>query len=612
MKKLLTALFAFVLLVLGTPALIATIMYDGSGDAHMPVHLYTEDADAQQMLLQELNDSLDDLETGATDDMIYNLHEDIINVAIFQAIRENNPEYMPTDDCATPEECYIAAEQANFEDFNIMMRAVGAWVDFSQDKFNLNVFLEVELEDGFTYKTIISTEFKFTDVPGKYVLEFEQLKIGNLPLPASALSAVLNTVENNVDEVDFDDVTQEVPVGELDLTEFSYTITKQEIVEQIGEDDDSPETDLVKEVLSIIFEQELLTFELVDEEFVVSGRLSKFQNDTNNFPEYLYDLHSVDPVSGEVGEFDPNALDPETYLTDLFTEYVFNYALVGDAFEINEETFNKLIYSGAGGFAEQRFVESFELTDGNVKEVELGLQGMWFEITPDAIYANALMKVDSLETQLVIRADKVVAESSATELVFEFTEITFGADAGETANDYLQILDLDVFKAMFAEIGDIEFGEFDANGTLIISADRLSNLMQDGSAEDTVIVTGINIIQDAIAIAIEPADDDLAKALDDFSTALESVVESQELLTDLEGVLDTTTEGPEQDVYNAVQDLQETLQADEPIESEQIEELFEGFEELDSETQEEFLETIEGLIDPTILAEYEGYFEGGN
>lgn len=610
MKKLFMALFAFVLLVLGTPALIATIMYDGSGDTHMPIHLYTEDADAQQMAMQELKDSFDDLESGATTDMIYNLNEDIINVAIFEAIREQNPDYMPTEDCATPEACYIVAEQQTFEDFDISLRVVGAWVNFEQDVFKLNVFLEVELNDGFTYKTVITTEFKFTDVPGKYVLEFEELRIGNLPLPASALSAVLNLIEKNVDDVDLDDATADIEVGEVDLAEFTYTLQKDEIVELIGEDQPSAENDLMKEVISIIFEQELLTFEFVEEEFVVSGRLSKFQSDdTTDIPAYLYDLHEVDPISGDIGEYDPNALDPESFLTDLFTEYVFNYALVGGGFEINEETFNKLIYAGAEGFAEQRMVQEIDLGDGNVEDVEVGLKGIWFEITPDAIYAHALLRVASIDSQLTLRADKVVAESSDTELVFEFTEISFGKDAGETANDYLEIVDLDVFKAMFAQIGDIEFGAFDSEGTLTISATRLSALMQDGSQEGTVNVTGISIIQDAIVIEIEPVDAELAAALDDFSAALEGVIASETLLTDLEGVLDTETEGPEQEVFDAVTNLQGDLAAGESVDPDDVTALFDNFGELDEETQAAFLETIEDLIDPTILGTYEGLFE---
>lgn len=609
MRKLFTALFGFVLLVLGTPALIATIMYDGSGDTHMPTHLYTEDASAQQMLMEELRDSFNELEDGVTEDMIYNLHEDIINVAIFEQIRKENPDYMPTDDCSTPEQCYVVAEQQEFEDFNIMLRVVGAWVEFEQDIFTLNVFLEVELEDGFTYKTVVTVEFKFTDLPGKYVLEFEEIRIGNLPVPASMISSIMNLVEENASDVDFDSMVQEMEVGELDINEFSYTLYKDEIVEMIGEGEDSAQNDLIKEVVSIIFDQELVTFELVQDEFIASARLSKFTSeDVTEIPAYLYDLHSVDPVTGEVGEFDPEAMNPEDYLVDLFTEYVFNYALVGGGFEITEETFNKLIYYGANGFTDARTVEELDLGDGEVEQVEVGLKAIWFEIEADAIYANALIRVASVDSMLQIRADKVEAASTDLELVFEFTEISFGKDAGETNSEYLEILDLQVFKNMFATLGDVEFGEFDADGSLHISAERLSALMQDGSEEGTVNVTGISIIQDAIVLDIEPADANLAAALDDFSAAIEEVIESEQLITDLESVLDTTTEGPEQEVFEAVQDLQETLQNNETPEPEQVQELFDNFAEMDEETQTEFLETFEGLIDPTVFENFEDLF----
>jgi hypothetical protein len=610
MRKLFRAFMALVVVVLGTPALALTIMYDGSGETNMPVHLYTEDADAQAMLMQELKDSFDELESGATDDMIYNLHEDIINVAIFQAIREENPQYMPTDDCADEYACYVFHEQVQLEGSNILLRVVGAWVEFDQDIFNLNVFVEVELEDGFTYKTIITTEFKFTDLPGKYVLEFEEIRFGNLPIPSSILTSIMSAVENNVDEVNFNDVAGDIPMGELDLAEMSYTLYKDEIVEKIGEgEEQSTENDLLKEVVSIVFDQELLTFEFKENEFVLSARLSKFKSeDTTDIPAYLYDLHTVDPITNEVGEFDPNALDPESYLQDLFTEFVFNYALVGGGFTIDEEVFNKLIYASSEGFADARTVEEVDLGDGNIEEIELGLKAIWFEIEPDAIYANALIRIASVDSLLTLRADNVAESTTNEELVFEFTEITFGKDEGETASEYLQILDLEVFKQLFAEIGDVEFGYFDEYGTLTISAEGLSELMSDGSNEGVVTVTGISLVQDAIVLDIEATDQNLADVLNDFSDAIQTVVESEELITDLESVLDTTTPGPEQDVYNAVVDLQETLQNEETPTPEQITELFDNFAELDEATQEEFLQTFEDLIDPTVFENFDDLY----
>jgi hypothetical protein len=622
MKKLFMAVLIPVLFVLGTPALLATIMYDGSGDTALPIELYTEDADAKQMVMEELTASLDDVSNEVEDDFIFNLHEDIINVAIFEAIREENPNYMPTDDCATPEACYVAYEQIPVEDFNIMLRVVGAWVDFEDDMFSLNTFLEVELEDGFTYKTVISVDFKFLDTTEYYLLEFEQINVGNLPIPSGMIASVLSAIENNVDDVDLQATLDEMEYGEADLDEFSFKLYKDEIVDMIGNEEQTDENGepveedsgqkMMKQVLSEIFEQSLVVFEFTGDELVASARLSMFKSeDITDIPEYLYDLHSTDPVTGEVGPYDPNALDSETYLKDLFTEYVFNYALVGGGFEINEETFNKLIYSSQNGFEDMMQVEELELADETTRTLEYGLKGLWFEMDPSGIQAKALIQLDSISSVLTLKATKVEEASSDTELVFEFTEITFGEDADEAITDYVSISDLEVFKEMLADLGDVEFGEFDEFGTLTISAERLSALMQDGSEEGTVNVTGISLVQDAIVIDIEPADAELAAALEDFGNAVESVVANPQLLTDLENVLDTTTEGPEQEVYNAVTDLQETLLNNETPDSEQVEELFDNFSEMDEESQEAFLSTFETIIsedDPDLFAEFEALF----
>ncbi len=608
MKKLFMAIFIPVMVILGTPALIATIMYDGSGDANMPIHLYTEDADAEAMIYQELADSFDELDAGITEDMIYNLNEDIINVAIFQAFREQNPDYMPTEDCNTPEACYVVFQPIPVEGFDISLRVVGAWVNFEQDKFVLNLFLEVELQEGIVYKTVIQTHFKFTDLPGKYVLQFEKINIGNLPLPASMISSIMTAIDDNVDSFSFDDFTSEVPIGELDITDFTYTLEKEDILAEIAATNDGEEPDtgnkLVGEVLGIIFDQELVSFELKEAEFVLSARLSKFTTeDETDIPEYLYDLHYTSVVDDVtvVGEFNPDALDPESYLTDLFTEYVFNYALVNDGFRITEETFNKLIYAGASGFAETRTVKEYPVGDGETREIEIGLKAMWFEFEADKLYAKALIRVGNVNSVLRIRADVVTEASTDTDIVLEFTSIDFGYDADETLNDYLSISDLTVFEELLMGLDDVKFATFEQDEvtgqvTMSISAAALTATMGEGSQDGTVVINSINLAEGAILLDIEPADTDLALVLQNFSTALNGVVESADLITDLEAVLDTTTAGPEQDVFNAVQDLQDTLAAEETVTPEQVETLFDNFELMDPEAQEAFLTTFEDLM----------------
>jgi hypothetical protein len=213
---------------------------------------------------------------------------------------------------------------------------------------------------------------------------------------------------------------------------------------------------------------------------------------------------------------------------------------------------------------------------------------------------------------LQIKAEEV--STSDLELIFEFTEITFGKDEGESDGDYLSILDLEAFKQIFADFGDVEFGVFDETGKLTISADRLTEMMQEGSQEGTVTVTSISLVQDGIQLDIEPTDPELAQALEDYGTALNDAFTSPELLDDLETVLDTTNPGPEQDIYNSVVEIQDLLNDGDPATNPSIEEItdmFNDFEALDSETQEEFINTFKDLMDPLIVAQFEELYENG-
>ncbi len=88
-------------------------------------------------------------------------------------------------------------------------------------------------------------------------------------------------------------------------------------------------------------------------------------------------------------------------------------------------------------------------------------------------------------------------------------------------------------------------------------------------------------------------------ALDDFSEALNIVLEGDELTNGLEEVLDIDNPGPEQDVYNDIVDIQTALTDDDAetnIDAEQITDMFTSFEEMDSEAQAAFLDTFEDLI----------------
>jgi len=623
MKKLFMVIFIPVLIILGTPALVATLMYDGTGLEQLPVHLYTDEYDALEMVYEELDSSITAVEDETTDDLVFNLSQDVINRAIYEAILEENSEYAPGTDCVTDEQCYIFSEPVEVEGYDISFRLSGAWVSFYEGasatapgRFVLNVMAEININDSMSYQTVLEVHMLFDDDPDYYYLAFDKIQMGKLPLPKSIFTTILGIAENQADLDIQSEVDTSVPMGEFDLDTLSYTIQKDDILTEIAasnEGNDDAGFLLMQELLSIIFDNQLIKFDLLDTEFVLTAGVSQFRSeDITEIPAYLYDLHDQEVVGGEtiIGEYNAELFDPEAYLTDVFTNYIFNSSLLGGGFEIEEEIFNKLIYSGASGFADTRAVQEIQISATETKEIELGLKAIWFEFEAEDIYAHALFRIAGIDSLLVIRAEEVSEESNVTELKFEFVEITFGKDADESSSDYLEILDLSVFKQVFADLGDVEFGEFNADGDLIISTEKLSALMQDGST-DAVEVTAISLQQNAIVLDVEASNEVMQEALEAFQTALQDVIEGEELLTDLDVVLDFV-EGDgstEEAVYNSVEDLQDTLSDPEAeVTPEQVEGLMENFEDLDEETQLEFLETIGSLIDPTVYGDFGDIF----
>ncbi len=607
MKRLFRAIFVVVLIFLGTPTLLATLMYDGSGEDALPTHLYTEDADAEAMLLEELDGSFQDILDGEEGDFIFNLHEDVINTAIFQAIREHNPSYMPTSDCNDDACNYIDVEYQQFEDFQVALRAVGAWVDFEDGEVTFNTFLEVSGDDVGTYKTIIKVKFLVEEYTDKYVIDFDGVKIGNLPIPATFIASIMNEV---VDPAEYSD---EVPIGTLNSETLTYTLLKSDIINSIQPEEGATEetiqsVKLMQELVKIVFDNGLVNLDFNTDEFVFSARLSMFTtSDEVSAPEYLDELHYV-LEDGTLGGFNPDALQVETYFETMFTEFVVNSAITGENFKITEDVLNKLVYASAEGFEELKGQQEYLDANGETKFLEYGVEGMWFEIEPDAIYANMLINIGGIQSLTQFKANVVQIDPKTISL--EFTEVNIGKDALEVEGQFLLVDDVVVFNEALSSFINVDFATFTEDYKLVINADDLVALMETGNTTDgTIVIDQLFASDGALEIDIQPADTELSAALDAFRDEVVNVIESEEFITNIGTVLDSTD--PEQaEVLDAVTSLQESLIADpENVDPAQIETLFNEIEDLDDATQTAFFETLMDSIDPTVFDNFTGLFE---
>jgi len=360
--------------------------------------------------------------------------------------------------------------------------------------------------------------------------------------------------------------------------------------------------------LAINFDQQLVVFEVDDGELIVQVGISKISNDVDvDIPEYLYELHDEVVVNDEVvyGAYNPELFDLDAHLQNIFTDFLFDSTLFDEGFVIDEDSFNQMVYASQNGFTEMRSSREIPISDTETKVIEFGLKAIWFELEEDYINVHSLFQIGEVDAMLEIRADQISATNE--ELVFEFTSISVGKDEDETNLEYLEIVDLETFKEVFADFGDVEIGEFNEDGDLIITADKLSQMLQDGSNQGSVEVESIELTTDGIVLGVT-AGEGLDQILSDFQSELQDALETNEILNNLGNVLDETDGGAEQDVYDSIQNIHEDLVSGEDVSSEDLSTFINGLSDLDSSTQSDVIEAFTSIIDGGTLDSFEEFF----
>lgn len=609
MKKIIILLVFIVVVVGGIPLTLAGFMYDGSGEEDIPTDLYSPFVDAKSLFFDELDTSIGDVKDGSTVDMEYNATEDMINIFLFEKIRENpelNPNYLPDEDCEDGSCNNILYESVDAGS-NLVLR--GVWVDLAEDQFVLNAYLEAPIA-GFSYKTTIRLYFSFEDLEDQYLLTFDKIKLGNIRVPNTFLSTIVNLVSNNVSAFDVDELNNQVPLGDLDIETFTYTLMKDDLLKELtkGDDGNSAGSVLAQEVLSLVYDNDMLNLSIIEDEILIGLEVSLIEStDAEDMPLYLYDLHDYQTVGSTkiYGDYNAELFDPNQYLLNRFSEYVFTSALSNSGFMIYEETFNKMIYYAEDGFADTRI--SYEYTpdvfSSEIKSVELGLQAIWFDFTETGIIGKALFKIAGIDSMLELTTTEV--STSSTELVFEFTQMTIGNDAGESSEEYITIDNMEPFIELFRSMDSIEFATFNEQGQMVISAEGLSSFLQQGST-DAIEVTGISLVDNAIELEVSAPQ--YQAILDSFTEELYGVVSDPSLISNIDSILDNESSPEEQALLDEIQSIQDNLLTNGEVSAEEINDMFTMLDTLDTETQTEFIDVFESMIDPDVFNDYESTF----
>ena len=610
MKKLIITLFVFVLIIVGIPFSIMALMYDGSAIDEIPTDLYAESLTGNDRLMLDVEAAFEEVRNDVEADLEIALSQDIINAIIYDRIIGDvetegmNPNYAPGENCSGAA-CYIIEEAINLGGRNATLRLNGLWVHFEEDLMVGNAAIEIQFDDGFTYKSRVKLQFSVQDDVENdvFIIAFDRVSIGRIPLTRGLFTTVIGLVNRVTGGNGID--SDMLGIGTLDVNNLEYRIEKTEFVDLIAPEDGA-EDDLTTTLLKTVFENNLVTFKLQDEAFMINLRISLIRNIViDDIPLYLYDLHDVN------GDFDTSLFSPEQHLQSRFEAFVFNMALTGNtALTINQRTFNKILYQSMEGFEELGFVYEYEDALGNPQAFEIDFRALWFEFDLDSndeaiLRIRGLFDFSGIPSLLEIQAEELSNIDGV--YVFEITEITLGKEPGKT--EYLTISNLTPFKNFLRDMEDFPFGSVDQEGNLIIDTTTLTDLIADGAQEGSIAVESVEIVQGGIRITIEATDPTLQAILDDFTDALNAAFTDPDINTALESGLDTDNDGPEKDTYDKFTSLQDKISNNETIDEDDIEELFASYEAMSPEAQETFMTAFEDTMDPALVEQFNSNFE---
>ncbi len=624
MKGLLIALLIMVISTVGIPLLLVGLMYDSSTESDMPVELYTDDADAMQMLLESIDESIAFVLEDDANDFTFRLTQDMVNVAIFNAIRGMddeteaiNPDYMPTEDCESASCKYIIEEMIDINESNsVFLRVHGVWVTFEEDEFHLNVGYEIQHNDGFTFKSTVKTEFTLQDdaEAGHYYFAFNRVRIGNLPLP-KALFSTLTNLAFNLGDIDAETLEEEIPLGDLDIRDFSYTLKRSDITDLLREqsaEENDPALEVAAVLLQSVFDNDLFSFKVQEGAFDFNLRMSLIRNpEDTEIPAYLQAMHTAE------GTFDPDAFDPEKHFETLFETFVYNAAFSGDetyALTINQRSFNKLLYHQLEGFEEFRFPFDYTDSSGDEQTLTFAFEALWIDIdvvddngdSSVVLHLNGLFDFGGIKSLLTIRADEVL-DYEDNAYAFDITEIALGKDP--TKDDYLSITDLEPIKRLLGDIDNFGFGYISDEYYIVIDTGGLETIFDEGAGQDLIDVTAITLVDNAIRIEVEPTNPELKGTLDQFTGAVKDVFKDNTLKNNLETRFeDFDEDSPEKKLIDIVGDIGDKLENDEMPDQETIETMVDTLSTMDPASRDAFLDALKETMDPAIFDEFEQEF----
>lgn len=595
-KKLFLLIFSLIILVILSPVILLGLMYQGDLESALPTSAYEAGLTPAQTLSDDIDATLDQLSTPE-EDIQFTLSETTLNSLIFASLTQAealNPTYAPATDCETDACQYLITEEITPD---IFARLKGVWIELVDDQVTVFVGASVEWQERITYGTILSLTFDVTDEVDKYQLRIDQIRLGRLPITSRFLGRILTWIENATGEPVLE-VENTLPVGTLDLENFSYTILKSEIVTLFKDNEELENAALAAQLLDIVFEKEIITFKIEENAFNFNFRSTLFLSDEDTtLPPSVASLYESS-----------TPLELESYLQERFEEFILTQALLGEtSFRLNERVFNTIIASGLNG--EQglpNFSYEYQDKDGNSQVIEMKVEGVWVHLSTDTFKIQALFNLAS-KPSLMEFVLSAVPSNDPFEIVYEIETLSIGKSLSNPNKEDVTIDDFSALIPFLKSFIENEFIQFNDRDQLVIGGASLETYINTFLQGSGIQLSGIRVQDKAMVLDLQ-LDPALQAIFDNYANAINEVLTNEDFTNALNSALDPANNEDAQEVIDQLNNLTDKLNNDEPITEDDVSSFIAAFDELSSDDQAAFFTTIQGFVDPRLIEEFENSF----
>lgn len=592
-KGIFKLIFGLLLTVIVLVGSVLAFVYFSIRDKtnEIPYELYSEDITFEDEVNNILFSSLDQFSENTELDVSFS--EDNLNKLIFAIIRQNYPNYLPTDDCDEFSCQVIAGTKIDLPVIGKRAVAVkGAYGKFVNQDIRFYVILDLG-----SIPSTINLTLSFQENDGVYKLIIKRLSLGKLNILSGLgkifLGPVLNAVGLSEEKINQVFEQKNIPLT-FNQKELSFNFDKENLSEVIKKlltpKDSTPseENEMLMSLLDIFASNDLINFGFFD------------KNEIKHFGIRLtLEKLSVKEERRSLPHNVQTPFNTEVFINNKTQSFILSNLVSEPKLTFTNLDFNRIIYDKTNYYQDFRF--EFNLPNG--KTFVIKIDGILIDFSSSEVTIDILININNLVTIMRLRGEVIDNNTDAVKI--QVSEIiTLGEDPGEEEIDFIKTQNTYLLNLIGDNLASLEIISYDKDSrTFMLDSKTFNNLINVTGNNDNPLITveKINILEGKLDIYITYNDPQLSNLINNVTNLVNDFLANNNLAIDDFNISDPEQAELIEELLDSLGEISNVINNNEDLSHEQIDNLINLINQLDDENLNTFIELFETEINDSQL-----------